>query len=342
MDNIGVIVSIRSRTYNKKRGTRNLKLETRNKEQETRNLKKISLVLSISATMSPCLSTSMENKMNSRSVLFSLCAASAIALTGCEWGSSGDNTWNDSFAWANFTGTYRFTKAVVAGSTEDEDNSASTGAAIENVDSGNGTMTTDKSASGKVSPVGNGIKPGTFSMKINSVTVRDTDGDGNLKAGGSTVGSVTYSSGYWSITSHISGANAGTAIAITYTYFSNNGTTPKGTTAVALSYLNVVQKGNKITLSGDSGQVYSGQLTGSSMSADGYAAAQTVHLSFSASSSSGRKITGSLSGVWSGASDKNYGTLSSRQIHGTFSNGTTFVGTAADVTIHVPDTTVSE
>lgn len=273
--------------------------------------------------------------MNSRSVLFSLCAASAIALTGCEWGSSGDNTWNDSYAWANFTGTYRFTKAIVAGEGGEEETTESY--------TRNGQVNVTAQSSSQIGGVlekgTGGIVPGSVKITGAFGTATD-DGSGNLVLNGNNRGKVSYSGGTW----NMSGLDlvVGSQVNVVWQYKTASTTATSSGTAVVLSYLNVVQKGNKLTLSGDSGQVYSGQLSGASMRPDGYVAAQTVYLSFSASSSSGRKITGSLSGVWSGASDKNYGTLSSRQIHGTFSDGTTFVGTAADVTIHVPDTTVSE
>lgn len=289
--------------------------------------------------------------MNSRSVLFTLCAASAIALTGCDWGSSRENTWNDSYAWANFTGTYRFTKAIVTvdtSSSSSSEGSSSESETEEKKAAGNGTMTTSSSASGQVSPVGLGLVPTKFTMTIGTHTISDKGGDGDLYEGSSKVGSVAYSSGKWDITTYI-GVPSGTPIKITYWYNvkkggggSGGGGGSSSSNAIPLSYLNVVQKGNKVTMSGDSGIVYSGQLTGASMGSDGYVAAQTVYLSFSVASANGDKITGSFSGVWSGAAEKTYGNLTERQIRGTLSNGTTFAGTAADVTISVPNVEVSE
>lgn len=295
--------------------------------------------------------------MNSRSVLFSLCAASAIALTGCDWGSSGDNNWNDSYAWANFTGTYRFTKAIITVSTSSSSSASEDGTSTsesqteEKGGTGNGEMEKSNKATGQVSPVDLGITPTTFTMTIGSYVISDKNGDGKLYSGSTEVGSVTYSSGKWEITQSF-GASKGTKININYKYNAKKGnsggsssggsSTSPDSNAINLSYLNVVQRGNKLTMTGDSGIVYSGQLTGASMGSEGYVAAQTVYLSFSVSSASGGKITGSLSGNWSGAGDKSYGTMSNRQIHGTLSNGTTFVGTAADVTISVPTVSVSE
>ena len=140
-------------------------------------------------------------------------------------------------------------------------------------------------------------------------------------------------------------------VAITYDYYTLTDPDGPGTpdvpnpptpNAVYLSYLNVTQKGNKFTMTGDSGMVYSGRITGSNVGRDDYQAARTIYISFEASSANGQKITGNFSGVWSGASDKNYGVLSNRQIHGTHSRSGNFVGVAADTTITIPDIDVSE
>ncbi|MBQ7722628.1 MAG: hypothetical protein IJT64_06975 [Kiritimatiellae bacterium] len=290
--------------------------------------------------------------MNSRSVLFSLCAASAIALTGCDWGSSGDNNWNDSYAWANFTGTYRFTKAIIASAASDSESGSEESSSVATITAhgaANTAMTSTTQAGGTLSPVGTGgITPGSVKIKVLTSTIVD-DGSGNLTLNGGNIGTIKYDSGVWSFTtSGIKGSAKGTAVSITWDYTTSSGASTKNDksgstqTTIPLSYLNVVQRGNKLTMTGDSGIVYSGQLTGASMGSEGYVAAQTVYLSFSVSSASGGKITGSLSGNWSGAGDKSYGTMSNRQIHGTLSNGTTFVGTAADVTISVPTVSVSE
>lgn len=284
--------------------------------------------------------------MNSRSVLFSLCAASAIALTGCDWGSSGDNTWNDAYAWANFTGTYRFTQAIVATAKGDDDGSSS-GVHESSLTAFNGKLNSagdgatiqliaDKGKKGD-----DAIVRGSVTVQIKDIPLVVNPATGGISYSGHSLGNIDYAGGVITITgAAILGYPGGTSVTGKYKYYENDTVPP--TEKTVLSYLNVIQKGNKVTMSGDSGIVYSGQLTGASMGSDGYVAAQTVYLSFSVASGSGDKITGSFSGVWSGAGDSTFGNMTQRQIHGTLSNGTTFVGTAADVTISVPQATVSE
>lgn len=295
--------------------------------------------------------------MHIRSSHIAILALCSAAMTGCDWGSAGDNTWNDSYAWANFTGTYRFTKAIVTVDTSDsggessESSESSSSGLNENTDGvGNGKMETEIKASGQVN-ARKGIVPKSFTLTVNGNDAIDKDGDGVLYWHDSVVGGVTYKTGKWYINAYV-GAPADASISISYNYYTPNVDSGSGsgsgsssemsTPSYSLSFLNVTQRGNKLTMTGDSGQVYSGQITGASMGADGYVAAQRVNLSFEVSSAAGAKIVGNFSGNWSGAQNSTYGTLDDRQIHGTLSNGTTFVGTAAPITIHVPDVTVSE
>ncbi len=129
-----------------------------------------------------------------------------------------------------------------------------------------------------------------------------------------------------------------------YKYYGTGDEDPtKPDNAVYLSFLKVTQQGNKLTMTGDSGMVYKGQLTGASTSKDGYVAAQQIRLSFQVTSATGNMtIIGHFSGVWSGAADKQYGVLSDRTIQGTHNRAGNFVGVAADTTIKVPDITISE
>ena len=95
-------------------------------------------------------------------------------------------------------------------------------------------------------------------------------------------------------------------------------------------------------MTGDSGIKYTGRMTGSNVSKDGYVAAQTVNISFEVSSANGQRIVGSFSGTWSGATDKNYGTLSNRKLNGTHSRAGNFVAVAADKSIYVRDAYTTE
>jgi hypothetical protein len=194
----------------------------------------------------------------------------------------------------------------------------------------------------------------TVSLKNGGVAVITSDSANNLIYKDQTVGSVTES-GAWNFTLPVTAnASAGDSISVNYKYYSSgapldpndpsdsNGSNSQPDNAVYLSFLKVTQQGNKLTMISDRGIEYKGQLTGASTSKDGYVAAQQVRLSFEVSSASGMTITGHFSGVWSGASDKNYGVLSERTIQGTHNRAGNFIGAAADTTIKVPDITISE
>ncbi len=287
--------------------------------------------------------------MHSRFSYLALASVMALAFSGCEWGGAHDNTWNDGLSWANFTGTYRFVNAVVystssATDSETED-SASASSTVKVKSSSNGTMASSTSASGKVSPVGNGIVAGTFQAKVGSAALTD-DGAGNLVYAGYTAGTIDYSGGSWTIKSANLNASTGDNVAITYFYYSvtsgGSGSSAEDN-GVHLSYLKVTQQGDKLTMSGDSGITYSGRVTGSNVGRDDWEAARSLYLSFEVAAPNGDKITGNFSGIWSGASaQKNQGTLSNRQIHGTHSRAGNFVGAAADTTLSVVPYTLSE
>ncbi len=288
--------------------------------------------------------------MHSRFSYLAIASLAAVAFSGCEWGGAHENTWNDGYSWANFTGTYRFVNAVYYTPTETSSEEETTeGTVSYPVKSGssNAKMTSATGAGGSLKN-DNGIKLDSVVIKVRSATIT-SDSSGNLIYNGSTVGSVT-SSGAWNFTLPLAaGTSKGDSISITYKYYGKasggSGGGSGGNTAnnaINLSFLKVTQQGNKLTMTGDNGIVYKGQLTGASTGKDGYVAAQQVRLSFEASAANGMKMTGHFSGLWSGANDKEYGVLSDRTIQGTHNRAGNFVGYAADTTIHVPDLTISE
>ena len=290
--------------------------------------------------------------MHSRFSYLALFSAAALAFSGCEWGGAHEDTWNDGYSWANFTGTYRFVKAVVyaasSSSTDSTSESTSEAKTVELSGSSNGRMDSDTQGSGQITKLGTGIVPGTFKAKVGNVTIQD-NGSGTLTIGGSTISSsIDYANGGWSFTSSKVNAKAGDNIGVTYKYYSTAGGGGGGGgsgsegTSTTLSFLKVTQQGNTFTMTGDNGITYTGKITGSNVDRDNYAAARTVYISFDVASANGMKITGNFSGVWSGASEKSYGVLSDRQIHGTHSRAGNFVGVAADTTITVPTISVSE
>ena len=315
--------------------------------------------------------------------LWCVASAAVLGFLGCEWGGAHDNTWNDGYSWANFTGTYRFVNAVLYVSATEEDSESKRlksvmGFAKETsfpVYNGqvNVQMTSATKASG-VLPNVNGVLVDSVSIKVSTkggVISLASDSGGTLHGDKGAEGEVT-SGGTWSINlPTAANAKTGNPVAITYKYYgkaggggssddsssddssSGGGSSGGGSgsggssgsgggASYPLSFLKVTQQGNKLTMTGDNGVVYKGQLTGASTSKDGYVAAQQVRLSFEVSSASGLKITGHFSGVWSGASDKLYGVLSERTIQGTHSRAGNFVGAAADTTIRVSDLEINE
>ena len=134
-----------------------------------------------------------------RLLSMALCAAAAAALmTGCEWSSSSEHneTWNDSYNWVNFSGTYRSAAGGIL--VTDYTTTPSTPGATNNynaTESGgwleSGVST--RSGTTKNKP----IIPGSFSAVIGDVTLAD-DGNGTLGGDGGS-GTVSYAGGTWSI-----------------------------------------------------------------------------------------------------------------------------------------------
>ena len=116
---------------------------------------------------------------------FALCAVAAAALlTGCEWSSSSEHneSWNDSYNWVNFSGTYRsaaggilvtdYTSTpLVPGTTNNYNTTESGGTLPGGVTTGSGT--TQKKP----------ITPGSFSLVIGEITLSD-NGAGVLSGNG--------------------------------------------------------------------------------------------------------------------------------------------------------------
>lgn len=134
-----------------------------------------------------------------RVLSMALCAAAAAALmTGCEWSSSSDHneTWNDSYNWVNFSGTYR---SVAGGMlVTDYTTTPSTPGTTNNYNAteSGGWMdpgATTRSGTTKNKP----IIPGSFSVVVGEVTLTD-DGTGALSGDGGS-GTVSYAGGTWSI-----------------------------------------------------------------------------------------------------------------------------------------------
>ena len=109
-----------------------------------------------------------------------------------------------------------------------------------------------------------------------------------------------------------------------------------------ITWLNLTQKGNLLTFQDNTGMVYSGKITGASCpNADneGYITAAHIRFTYEATSTSNSKIklSGTLSGDWSGGSSKTSGTLSNRTIDASYTRGrgaTQFMAVSGSVTIY--------
>lgn len=133
-----------------------------------------------------------------RVLSMALCAVAAAALlTGCEWSSSSEynESWNESFNWVNFSGTYRSTSGdmlvtdyTMPTNTPGKTNNFNTTESGGILPAGG----TAGSGSTKKKP----LIPGSFSLVIGDVMLADNSAGALEGTGGS--GSVSYSAGTWS------------------------------------------------------------------------------------------------------------------------------------------------
>ena len=271
-------------------------------------------------------------------VLFS---AAALAFSGCEWGGAHENTWNDGYSWLNFTGTYALSELAAltsSGSTSSEEASSSTAVSTANFTS-RGTKS-DKTFTGSIHLKGNNQEIKSFTVAIDTMGTATGDPATGQITGESIFGSFTTTS--WNITYTGNSQHIPNSAIATGTYTYENVVTPGGggSGGTTISYLHVTQKGNVLTITDSAGTVYNGRTTGSSGPANGYENAGSASMSFEASSSGGGRIVGSLTGVWSGSTDKTHGTLSGRTIHATISthgSNVDVVGTAPSMVITVSE-----
>ena len=269
--------------------------------------------------------------------------AALVALCGCDWGGTGDEgSWNDSYSWANFTGVYRSPSGGTIvnqnsnepASTPPSSTGASTQRATQTFSAGSTSGTLSKApVAGSVSITAKGTKTvanpdyrpgrgGEASLTENwSVTFAD-NGQGALVSDNSTygdTGSINYNTGTWSI--KLAGISPSSVVA-TYTFAvqGSAGANPsaKSSSANVMIYsFNVVQAGNKLTITDSTGTVYSGNITGASVPSD-TTQSGNIRMSFEASAANGTKLTGAFNGDWSGTGTAGQGTLSNRLMEGTY------------------------
>lgn len=292
----------------------------------------------------------------------------AATLVGCDWGGvSSEESWNDAYAWANFSGTYKLVTEVIV----PEDDDTGSGDADSN---DNFSNYPDKDHSVTVANINTAgdfeftVPRGDYSIKPRSVTVtlhgklnmgtaQEEDGRITLKDNGS--GKLlyggnaehTYNGEVEYITGKINGSSGALYVEyaeVTYSYYYKAGSSASissdsssGSASSPITWLNVTQKGNLLTLQDNDGRTYSGKITGASCpdaDAGGYVTAGHIRFSFEATCTANSAITisGSLSGNWSGAQNETSGTISDRTMDASFSNGgspTQFQAVSGSVTV---------
>jgi len=239
--------------------------------------------------------------------------------TGCEWGGSGDEDfWDDSYSWLNFSGTYRLQNVVAptpgapgstTGTTTEvqvsNENQGSTGAGL--TDSFAGVLDNSPIVAGSVTIIIAGV---AF-----------VDNGAEVLVGGNG-GTIKYGTGAWTAKT-VGNPDAGQPITASYRYQKSGTIINPGTPGQAgstITYLNVNQKGNLLTMTDNRGVVYNGRVTGASVPENGAEPANNVRMVFEVSNDSA-KIVGTLSGDWSGTGTAATGTLSNRELQGTYSSG---------------------
>jgi hypothetical protein len=184
--------------------------------------------------------------------------AVAALISGCEWSSSGGGqTWNDSWSWVDFSGTYRAEGGgvLVSGFTgtpgtdpSEIDISGEILGSINDVDS-------TYNGSADNSP----IKEGSFTIQSGSFIWTD-NGDGTLSGTAGVTGTVNYESGTWLIDLMGQIIADGTLITAAYSYTSGGteGQEDPGNTGNKIYSLVVTQTGNILRFVDNNGAVYDG------------------------------------------------------------------------------------
>jgi hypothetical protein len=237
---------------------------------------------------------------------FLLTGAVAVVIglgAGCEWsGTSSEESWNDSYSWANFSGTYTLYNVLDPTDTTTEDRVT--------VTEGQGNVVKGKRAYP--------LDTRHFPVLASSVTVHVGDYTANdngaqVLSGAGVSGVFEYGTGKGSVTLEDTPGDSdnGKKIEITYTYIVSGTVTTPGS---EITLFTVNQQGNLLTFTDNNGVAYSGRVTGANVPSDSRSSGN-VRLNFEVKSSKAT-IVGTLSGDWSGGTT---GTLSNRSLLGTYS-----------------------
>lgn len=271
-------------------------------------------------------------------------AVIAATLVGCDWGGvSSNESWNDAYAWANFSGTYKLVTKVVIENKNENDDTGSSSSSEEKTPAGS-DVKTYKWVNGGQYQTRENLVPGSITVTASrpgkGATAFQDNGEGLLVCQDKSVtasGSIAYTTGVITLT--FTSAETIDQVTISYAYyddFGNNGNgngngnessnNSSSSVSSPITWLNVTQKGNLLTLQDNDGRTYSGKITGASCpdaDASGYVTAGHIRFSFEATCTANAAITlsGSLSGNWSGAQNETSGTISDRTMDASFTNG---------------------
>ncbi|MBL7116083.1 MAG: hypothetical protein ISS35_09985 [Kiritimatiellae bacterium] len=188
--------------------------------------------------------------------------AIAALISGCEWSSSGGGqTWNDSWSWVDFSGTYRAEDGgvLVSGFTgtpgTEPDEINITGEVIGTIAPPGPDWTFNYSGTLDNKPVKEG------SLVINAGVYTWTDnGDGTLTGTSETVGTINYETGAWTISLVDDIIPGEPTIVASYLYTSGGteGQEDPGNTGNKIYSFVVTQSGNILRFVDNNGAVYDG------------------------------------------------------------------------------------
>ena len=196
-----------------------------------------------------------------------LCAVAAAGLlAGCEWSTSSEHnsSWNDSYNWVNFSGTYRSAAGgmLVTDYTSTPSTPGSTNT-YTSTESGGTLAAGSLSASGKAGK--HPIVPKSFTISIGSDVTLSDDGTGTLSGSGGS-GTISYDGGTWSFTlSDTQWSQWKRSITISYAYqVGNSGSSSgakSGSSGKAIYSFVVAQQGEKLTITDNNGATYKGHIS---------------------------------------------------------------------------------
>jgi hypothetical protein len=260
-----------------------------------------------------------------RGLYFAVGLAAVATLCGCDWSGSGDEgSWNDSYSWADFTGTYRSPSGGTIVNQNSPGATATAPGGTSTAKVGNENHGVSRSGTLGHPPVAGSVTvfaKGKQNDKFQTpATLSFTDnGSGVLVSSDTTYGAngtVNYGTGAWTINVNNFNLELVTA-AYTYEIQGSAGAGTSSSKANVMIYsFHVSQSGNKLTIADSNGVTYSGQITAANVPSD-TTQSGSIRLSFEASSGS-VKLVGTFTGDWSGTGTAGQGTLSNRLMEGTY------------------------